>query len=333
MKNTEQIFYYTETFNFDPSFNLAFEEYILTNKKEGNWLILWQNANTVVVGRNQNTAEEINAAFVKERGITVVRRTTGGGAVYHDLGNLNYSFICDAGDTQMLDMTRFTSAVCVALHELGVTAQADGRNDITVEGKKVSGTAQRLHDGRILHHGTLLFNSNLDTVAAALNTDPSKFDSKSTKSVRSRVGNICDFMPSAMTIDCFKSKLLVALTRNGMIETRLDTEEVLQVNSLADTKYRKWDWTYGASPAFNYRRKKRFDGGTADIRAEVSNGRIESIRIYGDFMARRPLNELETALIGCEFRYAAVSDIIAGFELQDLLGGIIKEELLELMFE
>ena len=168
---------YMETHSQNPYYNLAFEEYVLTHRTEGDYLLLWQNDNTIVVGQNQNTEAEINRPFVEEHHINVVRRSTGGGAVYHDLGNLNYSFITDAGDKESISMARFTHPVVEALKGLGLQAEASGRNDILVEGRKVSGTAQRLCGNRILHHGTLLFDSDPSAVAGALNVDPTKFQS------------------------------------------------------------------------------------------------------------------------------------------------------------
>ena len=167
--------HYLETGSQSPYYNLAFEEYVLTHRTQGDYLLLWQNENTIVVGQNQNTEAEINRPFVEAHHINVVRRSTGGGAVYHDLGNLNYSFITDAGDKASISMDRFTSPVVEALKGLGLQAEASGRNDILVEGRKVSGTAQRLHGNRILHHGTLLFDANADMVAGALQVDPEKF--------------------------------------------------------------------------------------------------------------------------------------------------------------
>ena len=156
---------YLETGSFDPCFNLAFEEFVLCNRTEGDYLLLWQNRNTVVVGRNQNTEEEINRPFVSRHRIHVLRRMTGGGAVYHDLGNLNYSLITDAPDAERISMERFTLPVVNALRGLGLDAEASGRNDILVSGRKVSGTAQRLYRDRILHHGTLLFDSDPEMIA------------------------------------------------------------------------------------------------------------------------------------------------------------------------
>ncbi|MEG2037634.1 MAG: lipoate--protein ligase family protein, partial [Ruthenibacterium sp.] len=162
---------YLETGSQNPYYNLAFEEFVLTERREGDYLLLWQNANTIVIGQNQNAEEEINRAFVEEHGIHVVRRTTGGGAVYHDLGNLNYSFLTDVSDSGTMSMARFTAPVVQALRDLGVQAEASGRNDILADGKKVSGTAQRLSRHRILHHGTLLFDSNPAMIAGALRAD------------------------------------------------------------------------------------------------------------------------------------------------------------------
>ncbi|MBQ9421818.1 MAG: lipoate--protein ligase [Lachnospiraceae bacterium] len=181
---------YMETGSTDPAYNLAFEEYVLNHRADGDYLLLWQNDNAVIIGQNQNTPEEINEAFVRAHGIKVVRRMTGGGAVYHDLGNLNYSFITDYNEDADVSIGRFTDAVVGALRSLGLDAESSGRNDILVGGKKISGTAQRISGHRILYHGTLLFDSDPEMIAGALHADPAKFASKSTKSVRSRVGGI-----------------------------------------------------------------------------------------------------------------------------------------------
>ena len=214
--------YYLETGQTDPAYNLAFEEYVLLNKREGDLLILWQNDNAVIVGRNQNTEEEINRPFVEAHGIKVVRRITGGGAVYHDLGNLNYSFITDCGEFDHAAMAAFTWPVVAALRGLGLNAEGSGRNDITVDGRKVSGTAQRVQGGRILFHGTLLFDSDPEMVAGALRADPDKFRSKSTKSVRSRVGNIREFLPERMSLEVFRKYLKDFLLQGEFEEIFLD---------------------------------------------------------------------------------------------------------------
>lgn len=323
---------YMETNSVDPAYNLAFEEYVLTCRKEADYLLLWQNDNTVVVGQNQNTEQEINRAFVEEHGIHVVRRTTGGGAVYHDLGNLNYSFITDAGDAERLTMERFTTPVVAALRGLGLQAEASGRNDILVEGRKVSGTAQRLLNGRILHHGTLLFDANPEMVAGALQVDTEKFRSKSAKSVRSRIGNIRDFLKQDMSLPDFWGYLKKALAGDGYVTGALSPEELREVESLKRVKYDTWEWTYGSSPKYDMRNKRYWDGGSLEVRAAVEGGKLSYIAFYGDFLSRCSLEELTAALHGCAFRKEDVAAVLNRYPLKDYFGEITGDEILETMF-
>ena len=323
---------YLETGSTDPCFNLAFEEYVLENLREGDWLILWQNANTVVVGLNQNTAEEIDAGFVAAHRVTVVRRITGGGAVYHDLGNLNYSFITDAGDAESLSIRRFTEPVCSALASMGVTAETTGRNDITVDGRKVSGVAQRIVNGRILHHGTLLFDSDGAMVAGALRADPAKFASKSAKSVRSRIGNIREFLPEDMDMDEFRRRLLARLTAGGLERRELDGAALASISRSADEKYRSWEWTYGRSPDFNFRNSMRFPGGTLTAELRVEGGRIAEAAFHGDFMAVTGCQPAADALRDVRFAREAADAALSPLELAPMFGGITKDEILQTIF-
>ena len=324
--------YYLETGSTDPAFNLAFEEYVQTHRRTGNYLILWQNANAVIIGRNQNTEEEINPVFVKEHDIKVIRRNTGGGAVYHDMGNLNYSFITDSGDIAERSAALFTEPVVRALKALGLDAESSGRNDILVSGRKVSGTAQHIIQGRILHHGTLLFESNPEMIAGALNPDPTKFASKSVKSVRSRVGNIRAFLPTDMALKNFWDYLKRALVSDGIELTSLTTEELSQINELKAQKYDTWDWNFGHSPKFQRKCKNRYDGGLLEIHLSVAGGKIQDIRIRGDFLSLTPVDPLESALKDCIYREDIVSAILDKFDLQAILGNIEKQEFLETLF-
>ena len=325
--------HYLETGSTDPCYNLALEQYVLEHRREGDWLMLWQNANTVVIGLNQNTAEEINASFVEEHDITVVRRMTGGGAVYHDLGNLNYSFIEDVGNAEELTIGRFTEPVCRALASLGVQASTSGRNDILVDGKKISGVAQRIAGGRILHHGTLLFDSDPAMIAGALRVDPAKFTSKSAKSVRSRVGNLRDFLPEGIDLPQFWDLLLRELTRDGLIRETLSPDELQEIRTLADEKYRSWDWIYGRSPDWRYHSRRRFPGGSLELYMNIHAGRIEDISFYGDFMATAPLDGLTDALRGVRRDTESLTEILDRFDLPALFGGIRKEEILSLLLD
>ncbi len=322
---------YFETKSKSPYYNLAFEEYVLKNKSEGDILILWQNDNTIVVGSNQNTAEEINAEYVAKHGINVARRTTGGGAVYQDLGNLNYSFITTVVDRSKLSMEQFTTPVVEALSSLGVKAYAAGRNDILIDEKKISGTAQRLHGSRVLHHGTLLFNSRLETVANALNVDPTKFQSKSTKSVRSRVGNIIDFLPKKMALNEFWDYLKVAFAKDGFVEGELTEQDFAEIDKLAE-RNASFEWNYGKSPKCDMHRKERFAGGGIELRLSISDGNIKEIAFFGDFLALRPITDIMSALINSPYNYDEVDKVLDGLPLSEYFGTITKKEVLSLFF-
>lgn len=327
-----QEIHYLETGSQDPFYNLAFEETVLRSRRSGEYLLLWQNDNTIVIGQNQNAEGEINRAFVEAHQIHVVRRTTGGGAVYHDLGNLNYSFITDVGDAERLTMERFTRPIVEALQGLGLQAEASGRNDILVEGRKVSGTAQRLLRGRFLYHGTLLFDANPGMVSGALNVDPAKFESKSAKSVRSRIGNIREFLKTDMDMPAFWSYLKKTLAGSGLVEDHLTDEELAVVDELKRTKYDTWEWNFGRSPKYNLRNKRRWDGGTLEPCVEVDQGIIRQIVFYGDFLAVSPMDEVTGALMGTPFRREDVGAVLDRFPLRDYFGTITRDQVLDTIF-
>ena len=299
--------HYLETGSRDPYYNLAFEEYVLTHRTRGDYLLLWQNDNTIVVGQNQNTEAEINRPFVEAHHIHVVRRSTGGGAVYHDLGNLNYSFITDAGDRAALSMARFTQPVVDAL-------------------------AQRLWGDRILHHGTLLFDANADMVAGALQVDPEKFRSKSTKSVRSRIGNIRSFLKQDMDMPAFWAYLKETLAGSGMVFDALTAQELAQVDALKAEKYDTWEWNYGRSPRFDMTAKRYWDGGCLEVGVSVSRGLITDVIFHGDFLSVSSLEPLTKALLGTPFRREEVCRVLERYPVADLFGGITREQVLDTLF-
>ncbi|AJY75699.1 lipoate--protein ligase [Paenibacillus beijingensis] len=318
----------------DPSLNLALEEYILRKLPEHNdYLLFYINGPSVIIGKNQNTVEEINAEYVEANGIQVVRRLSGGGAVYHDTGNLNFSFITKDDGQSFRNYRKFTEPVIKALHSLGVEAELTGRNDIQVGERKISGNAQFATRGRMFTHGTLLFNSNIEHVSSALNVNPEKFKSKSTKSVRSRVANISEFLSESLTVEQFKAKLLEAIY-NGKDATSYELDEadwegVLQI---AERRYRNWDWNYGRSPAFNMRQVKRFSAGTFDARLNVIDGKIAEAVVYGDFFGLGEVSEVTEKLIGVRYDADAVKDALAGSDISYTFGPITMEEFLSLLF-
>lgn len=324
---------YLETGSLDPYYNLAFEEYVLCNRRDGDYLLLWQNDNTVVIGQNQNAEGEINRAFVEKHRIHVVRRGTGGGAVYHDLGNLNYSFITDAENAGRETMLRFTEPVVAALKGLGLRAETSGRNDILIEGRKVSGTAQRLYQHRILHHGTLLFNANSEMVSGALRADPQKFRSKSAKSVRSRIGNIKDFLNCDMDIAAFWAYLKESLSDGKLVPDRLSERELEQVEKLKREKYDTWAWNFGRSPRYTMSNKRYWPGGCLEAYAAVEKGMISDIFFRGDFLSRCPLEGLLANLRGVPFTAEAVGGVLSRRCLKDYFGDITKEEILTTLFD
>lgn len=322
---------YLETGTMDPYYNLAFEEYILTHRMTGDYLILWQNDNTVVIGQNQIAEAEVNLPFVKEHEVRIVRRTTGGGAVYHDRGNLNYSFITDAGDVEEMTMERFAKPVVEALRKLGLKAAVSGRNDILVNGCKVSGTAQRIYKNRILFHGTLLFEANEEMVAGALQVDPLKFQGKHTKSVRSRIANICNFLEKNMEMGDFWAHLKAELG-NAATEGTITEEEKEEILFLRDNKYARKEWNFRHLQQFDYSNKRKWDGGILEARVAVQRETITNIVFYGDFLSKLPLEELEQALTGRRFAPQEVREALSRFEMEPYFGSISMEEVLDTVF-
>lgn len=283
----------------DPYFNLAAEEYLL-DTEPNEVFMLWRNEKAVILGRNQNAYAEINRPVAEERGIAVVRRLTGGGAVFHDLGNLNFTFIVPREACPELDFARFLMPVAEALRNLGVPAEISGRNDLTADGRKISGNAQCVRNGKVMHHGTLLFSADLSDMADVLRVDPEKMRSKGIKSVRSRVGNLRDWLP-AMDVTGFKRYLEESfLTRSGADKAvPFSPEQVAGIERLKREKYAAWDWNWGASPAFGNTVKKRFPYGGVELSFDSEHGVLTAVRFRGDFFGSAPAEELEQALAGC----------------------------------
>lgn len=276
---------YIQADSTDPAFNLALEEYVFESlSKDYNYFILWQNQNTVVVGRHQNTFSEVDESFIRENNIRVVRRLSGGGAVYHDLGNLNFTFIQDAVG-KAPDLALFCQPVANAIRLLGAEAEVNGRNDITVNGMKFSGNAQYVKNGRVMHHGTLLFDSQLDVAAKALRPDPEKIKAKGVASVRSRITNLKPLLPHGTTLESFRDALLQALFESEQMERyTLTSNDIAAINALKESRYDTWAWNWGASPACDMMFCTRIEGcGRMELRFRVEKGCIAEASLYGDF--------------------------------------------------
>jgi len=297
-------------------------------------LMFWQNKNTIVVGKNQNTFSEIDIDYVKDTGIEVVRRLTGGGAMYQDLGNLNFTLIVNNAGEWYSDFSRFTSPVVRALRELGVPAEISGRNDIIVNGKKISGNAQTVKNGRLLHHGTLLFNSNTDVLSRALKPDKEKIKSKGIASVSSRVANVNDFLSEPINCQVLISKIKKAaiLEYPDLCEYEFTSEDNREIQKLADEKYSTWEWNYGYSPKYDYSKKIKFAGGIIEVCLNVGHGIINHARIFGDYFGVSNVSEIEETLVGLRHNYEAISDALKGFDLNSYFTGITLDELMRVMF-
>jgi lipoate-protein ligase A len=320
----------------DARVNLALEEHVLREKVTGeDYVLFYINAPAIIIGRNQNTIEEIDPDVVAERGITVVRRISGGGAVYHDLGNLNFSFMTPAVHGRFARYDHFTRPVIATLRELGVPAELGGRNDILADGRKISGNAQFATPGRMFSHGTLLHDSNLDDVTAALRPKPGKVESKGVKSIRSRVANISEFVREPITVEELRERILEGIfgTRD---RARIPSLEITDadwaaVHSLVERKYGAWSWNYGEDPPSNVRRSRRFPAGELDVRIDVQQGSIASLRVFGDFMGRRDVRELEAQLEGLRYDRPAITAALGRLDVAEYFGEITRDDVLSVI--
>jgi len=316
----------------DPTINLALEEYCVRNlDMKNDYLLFYVNAPSIIIGKHQNTIEEINQVYIKERGIHVVRRISGGGAVYHDEGNLNFSFMTKHSHESIHNFRLFTEPVIKVLAELGINAELNGRNDITVSERKISGNAQFTDTKSMFSHGTLLFDTKLEDVVSALNVKQEKIESKGIKSVRSRVANISEFLSRKISIEEFKINIIesVFAGREDDFVYRLSVKQWDDVMKLSESKYRSWDWNYGRSPEFDLKKAKRFSFGQIDLRINVKDGIITEVKIYGDFLGHGELSDIEEILTGVKFEDEAISQALKESDLKNYFGDISAEEIAE----
>lgn len=317
----------------DPHVNLAIEEYALRHlDPRYTYILFYVNEPSIIIGRGQNTIEEIDARYVKERGIHVVRRLSGGGAVYHDEGNLNFSFITDTGQDRLHNFALFTEPVARALRDLGAPAELGGRNDLVIEGRKVSGNAQFSTARRMFSHGTLLFNSDLGAVAQALRVKPDKIQSKGIQSVRARVGNIAESVEREVDVPTLQRRILESLFAGGEVRRyRLTARDWAGVRRLVEERYGRWDWNVGASPPFDVQRARRFPFGEVDVRLSIRKGRIAEARIHGDFLSTGSLRPLEQALLDVPYDVEPLAQALGGIDVGAIIPGLSAGDFLELL--
>jgi len=312
----------------DPYFNLAAEEYVLKNFTD-NCFMLWRNSPSVIVGRHQNTLAEINLEYVKKNNIVVVRRLSGGGAVFHDLGNLNFTFIEHSKSDNLIDFQKYTKPIIAVLRSLDIDARFEGRNDLVIDGRKFSGNAEHVFRDRVLHHGTLLFASELADLSGALNANPAKFTGKAVKSVRSRVTNISAHLKTPLDVEEFRDRVLRYMMDNYPdCERYIYTDnDVAAITKLRDEKYVTWDWNFGQSPDYNMVKNRRTGGGNLEAHLDVENGIISRIRFFGDFFNIADMAELEQLLIGTPHNETSIRQKLKESNLSDYLVNVTMDEL------
>lgn len=297
--------------------------------------MLWQNDNAIIVGKHQNTLAEINLDYVKEHDIKVVRRLSGGGAVYHDMGNLNFTFTRSSErDDDLVDFKRYTAPIIAVLQDMGVNAEFSGRNDIMIEGKKFSGNAEHVFKNKVMHHGTLLFSSNMPNISGALKINPLKYKDRAVKSIPKRVTNIQDHLKEKMSVEQFADRIM-----NYILENYEDSklyefskEDLAMIESIKKEKYETWDWNYGYSPNYDFKQGVKTSGGLLEMNMNVSKGLIQEVKIQGDFFHIRDINDIEQALANTPHDEAKIREKLAPFNLKDYFKDISIDDLVAAMF-
>ena len=329
------IYYISKT--HDTAFNIALEEYCFKNlRDEDEIFLLWINEPSIIVGKYQNTIEEINTEYTREKGIHVIRRISGGGAVYHDLNNLNYTIISNRDKNQEgFNFKEFSKPIIETLAELGVKAEFTGRNDLEIDGQKFCGNAQAYIKDRVMHHGCLLFNVDFSALGDALKVSKDKIESKGVKSVRSRVTNILPHLKTPITVEEFGNKIMEYMKKQypDMKEYVFSKEELDYITKRAEIK-RSWEWNYGESPEFNITRGKRFKNGRIQIFADVENSKIKSIKFYGDFFGmNEDLTELENLLVGAKYTPEAIRERLKEVNIGEYFSKFTLDEAVEAVVE
>lgn len=328
----------------EPYMNMAVEEHLINICRDEDIFMLWQNEAAVIIGINQNAYSEVNRTFAEQNGIKVVRRLTGGGAVFHDLGNLNYTFVTSDCESGKLNFGKFCEPIITALNGLGLNAELSGRNDITVDGLKVSGTAQCMRSGKVMHHGTLLWSADLTRMKGVLNPNVDKLSSKGIKSVKSRVGNISSMLskrsalPECQKKACLDGKSSVIDFRDYLESFYPDAElktftqtDIEEIKRLCDEKYSCWEWNYGRSGKFVLSSKKHFDFGEVEIGISCEKGRIKNIGFMGDFFGYGEIEEICKRLEGVRLLHDDLISALSGIDryiygaTPELIANLISE--------
>lgn len=314
----------------NPAFNIALEAYAFREMlDEDEIFILWINEPTIVIGKHQNAIEEINKEYTDAHGIHVVRRLSGGGAVYHDLNNLNYTIISNKADEGAFDFKTFSKPVIDTLAKLGVKAEFTGRNDLEIDGKKFCGNAQAYYKGRMMHHGCLMFDVDTSVLADALKVSKDKIESKGIKSVRARVTNINDELPQKMDVLAFRDALLEQVKEENpdMTEYEFSEAELERIRQSEKEQFGNWDWIYGAAPEYTIKRSVRYPAGKITTYANVEKSVIKSIKIYGDFFGIGDVSDIEQLLVGNRYEHKDILEKLKTIDTNNYFSRMTTEEV------
>lgn len=314
----------------DPAYNVALEAYAFQKLTDIDEIfILWINEPAIIIGRHQNTIQEINKEFIDKNGIHVVRRLSGGGAVYHDLNNLNYTIISNNTQEAAFDFQTFSKPVIDTLAKLGVKAEFTGRNDLEINGQKFAGNAQAYYKGRMMHHGCLLFDVDMSVLGQALKVSKDKIESKGIKSVRARVTNIVDHLSDKITVQEFSDAILAQMKEEypEMDEYVLSDAELSEIQAMRDNQFATWDWTYGKAPEYTIERGVRYPAGKITTYANVENSTIKSVKIFGDFFGVKPVDDIEKMLEGVRYDYKDVLAVLKTVDTSQYFSRMTPEEI------
>lgn len=322
---------YVDSNSLSPYFNFALEYYLMTEKELDSDVIFmfWRTSPTIMVGKFQNTIEEINKKYVEENNINIVRRMSGGGTIYTDMNGWQFTFITKNYKGSGIDFKEFTDPIIEALKEQGIDAYFNSRNDLLIDGKKFSGNAQYIKNNSRLHHGSILFNTDIESMVKSITVAEDKIISKGIKSVRERVTNVAEHFDKDIDALEFKDIMLKSLLKNTNKVYNLTEEDIKRVNEIAKEKFETWEWNYGASPKFNITKGKRYDGGKVEFRINVEKGTIKDVSINGDFFGEGDVEDISKVLCGCRYNKEDVINVLDTIDTEKYFYKIKKDEIIE----
>ena len=325
---------YINSNSTSPYFNFALEEYLLTKKDlpEDKIFLFWRTSPTVMVGRYQNTYNEINEKYIKENNINVVRRNSGGGAIYTDNGAWQFTFIDKNYKEDSISFEKFTRPIIEALKRENIDASFNSRNDLLINNKKFSGNAQYRKNNAILHHGSILFNTDIKSMVESLTVAEDKIIAKGIKSVKERVINVSEVMKDDISSEDFRDIMLNSLLKNSTTYT-LTEKDLEKINKIKEEKFESWDWNYGKNPLFNINKWKRFEGGRVDFKLDIKNGIIKNCCIEGDFFANKDISTLEKSLLNCKYMKDDINNVLEKIKVENYFHKITKDNLLECLID